>query len=97
MIFAWSRSRQRESVSKAESLLNEMLSLAEAGDKKCAPDVRCYNHVLSAIATSGLPDDAYRARKIINTMKENGISSDQFTRKAMEKCTKGLGRSRVDR
>jgi hypothetical protein len=30
-------------------------------------------------------------------MKENGISPDQFTRKAMEKFTKGIEKSRGDR
>jgi hypothetical protein len=59
VIVAWSRSRQRrESVLKAESLLNEMLTLAEAGDKSIAPNVKSYNLVLSAIATNGLPNDA---------------------------------------
>ena len=81
----------------AESLLNEMLSLAEAGDKRCVPDARSYNNVLSAIAASGLPDDAYRAAKIIKTMKENGITPDQFTRRAMEKFTQGIGQSRGSR
>ena len=47
-------------MSKAESLLNEMLNLAEAGDKNSVPDARSYNYVsLSAIAASGcLSDDA---------------------------------------
>ena len=97
VILAWSRSRQRKSVSKAESLLKEMLSLAEAGDNKCVPNVRCYNCVLSAIATSGLPDNVQRAARIIKTMKENGISPNQFTQKAMEKITIDLGKSRGDR
>ena len=88
VIFAWSRSRQRESVSKAESLLNEMLILAEAGDKNCAPNAMCYNHVLYAITTSGLPDDLQRVGKLVKKMKDNGISSDQFMRKALEKFSR---------
>jgi hypothetical protein len=84
-------------VSKAESLLYEMLNLAEAGNKNCAPDVICYNHDLSTTVKSGLPGDAQRVAKIVKTMNENVISHDQFTREALEKFTKGLGRSRGDR
>jgi pentatricopeptide repeat protein len=69
-----------------------MLSLAEAGNKNVAPNVRIYNHVLSAIASSGLPDDIQRASKIIKLMKDNGISPDEYTRKATAKVTKGLGK-----
>jgi hypothetical protein len=66
-------------------------------DKSFAPDVRSYNHVLSAIATNGLPNDAQRALKVIKTMNENGISREEFTRNALEKLTKRLGRSCGDR
>ncbi len=89
VIFAWSRSSQPESGSKAESLLNEMLSLAEAGDKKIAPDVGCYNQVLSAIATGGLPCDVQGAERIIKRMEENRISPNQYARKTMRNLTKG--------
>jgi pentatricopeptide repeat protein len=59
--------------------------------------IHSYNDVLSAITKSGLPDDEQRAWKIIKRMKENGISPDKFTRKALEKFTKGRWRSRGDR
>ena len=84
-------------MTKAESLLNVMLCLAEAGDKNVAPDVRSYNYVLSAIARSGLPD-VQLAGKIIKTMKDNGIFPDEYTPKAEEYFTNGLPRrSRGDR
>jgi hypothetical protein len=82
VISAWSHSRQRDSVVKVESLLNEMLSLAEAGDKNVAPSVRSYNAVLRTIAGSGLPDGDQRASKIIKIMKDNGISPNEYTRQA---------------
>jgi hypothetical protein len=72
---------------------NEMLSLAEAGDKNVSPSVRSYNAVLRTIAASRLPDGVQRASKIIKIMKDNDISPDEYTRKAMTKFTEGLGRS----
>jgi hypothetical protein len=67
-----------------------MLSLTKAGNKNVAPNVRIYNHVLSAIASSGLPDDIQRASNIIKIMKDNDISPDEYTRKAMAEF-KGFG------
>lgn len=65
-------------VARCESLLQEMLSRADNGDRNIMPNQRTFGTLLEVIYQSTLPDKKERADEVLGIMKQCGVPHDEF-------------------
>ncbi|KAL3788273.1 hypothetical protein HJC23_011905 [Cyclotella cryptica] len=61
---------RRGDYSKAESLIDEMISLAEQGREECRPTIHSFAALVNAISNSKAPDTVDRAEDIVRKVEE---------------------------
>jgi pentatricopeptide repeat protein len=83
-----------EAVGKAQSLLTEMLTLAEKGDSKMMPNTFTYNALLKTIASSSLPDKVERANIVLENMIHHGVERNSFIMNQVERIAKSSDKNR---
>ena len=80
----WMRSdHDPQAANQAELLLCQMQQHVIDGELDCHPDVTSYNHVLGAMAKSGLPNAGTRALRLftelVNASQEDGDGDGRFS------------------
>jgi pentatricopeptide repeat protein len=90
VILAWANSGDPDAVTKAASLVQEMLHVTDSGGlQDVSPDVITWNTFLKAIVASNLdyPDKLERANAAVSQMKEHGLQPDDITHNMIRRCS----------
>ena len=89
VLLAWANSGDPAAVTKAASLVQEMLQFADSdgGIQDVSPDVITWNTFLKAIVASKLDDKLERANAAVSQMKEHGVQPDDITHNMIRRCS----------
>lgn len=79
--FACSEEERKISVQRCDALLKEMITSASAGDRSVMPNQLTFGTFMEVLARSDLPDKRVRAKQILETMKDCGVSPGAFVLK----------------
>jgi pentatricopeptide repeat protein len=80
------KSHRKDAGERAEKLLKYVKDMAEAGDLDNAPDVVLYNTVLECWAKSSVPESPVRAKYILDTMVDDGVTPDVISFNTVIHC-----------